>query len=171
MHVASANARDDDLCGDDKLKVAAPPTLLLWQPFPVDILPAPLDLFINNISQTIGADPGFFIGPLLAELAGAVGNSRRVRLKDGWTEPSVIWSAFLATSGMLKSPTMDHCTKHLRQIQASMFRDYQEARDEYELEMRDYEEAIRTWRRLKSDQRGDKPEPPQPTVNLWARRK
>lgn len=74
-----------------------------YQPFPLDTLPADLARFVAQ-AAAIGCDPSFIALPALAVAASAIGNTRIIRLKRGWEEPSVLWSVPVGDSGTLKSP-------------------------------------------------------------------
>ena len=56
-----------------------------FQPFPIDALPGRLATFTDAASKAMGCDTAYVALPLLATLASAVGNSRAVMLKRGWT--------------------------------------------------------------------------------------
>jgi hypothetical protein len=53
--------------------------------------------------------------PALSALASAIGNSRRIRIKNGWVEPSIIWTTVIALSGSTKSPPFDAVMQPLRE--------------------------------------------------------
>ena len=59
---------------------------LAWQPFPVDVLPQPVRGFVVAGAKAIGCDQAYIALPLLASLASAIGNTRRIQLKRSWTE-------------------------------------------------------------------------------------
>lgn len=85
-------------------EVPATPPPAEYAPFPVDSLPEPLRSLCTEGAAAIGCDPSFVALPLLSACAAAIGNSRRVELKGGWTEPAIVWSAVVAESGTAKSP-------------------------------------------------------------------
>ena len=102
--------------------------------------------YLQDAAAAIGVDPGFLIGPMLAVLAGTIGNSRCIVLKRSWSEPAVIWATFLAASGERKSPSLDHAKRHLDRIHAEAVKAYLDAKEEYEQARRVYEEDMRAWR-------------------------
>ena len=91
----------------------APP----WRPFPVDVLPEPIRGFVKAGATAMRCNEAFIALPLLAALASAIGATRRIQLKPGWCEPSVIWTALVAESGTLKSPAQDFALDILRRAQ------------------------------------------------------
>jgi hypothetical protein len=70
-----------------------------YQPFPVELLPPVIGDFVHKGAVALGCDPACLALPALAVIASAIGNTRTLRLKDGWDEPSVIWSAVVGDSG------------------------------------------------------------------------
>ncbi len=75
-----------------------------FTPFPLTALPEPARSFVKRGAQAIGCDPSFIALPLLAGLASAIGNSRRIQLKRTWEEPAIVWGVIVGDSGTLKSP-------------------------------------------------------------------
>lgn len=86
-------------------------------PIPTSALPKCLGDFVQSVSRSVGGDHAFTALPALSALAAAIGNSRRIKLKDGWTEPSIIWTTIVAESGSGKSAPFDACMEPLREWQ------------------------------------------------------
>jgi hypothetical protein len=101
-----------------------------YRPFPLGALPEPVRGYVRQSAACLGIDPAFVAAPLLSVLAAAIGNTRRVRLKQRWTEPAVIWSTTVAPSGTLKSPGLDAALCHVRLIQNEAIERWTEARRE-----------------------------------------
>ena len=78
-------------------------TRLDWQAFPVELLPEPVCSFVRQVWASLdrSADPACAALPLLASVAAAIGNKRRIEIRPGWTEPSVLWCAIVAESGSM----------------------------------------------------------------------
>ncbi len=129
-----------------------------FEPFPVDTLPEPLRRFVSEAAAAIGCDPSYVALPLLAAVAAAIGNTRRIRLKASWTEPSVIWSATVGESGSLKSPPFDAALGPLRRWQSRAFTNHREEMKRHETALARHEEAVRAWR--KGGSKGTAPEKP-----------
>lgn len=138
---------------------AAPPrpkrVLMLpeWSPFPVASLPAVAREYVQASAEAIGCEPAMIALPLLAALAGLVGNTRRLSVKPGWTEPSVIWSLVAAPSGQLKSPAFAAALDPVCEIQGEMIDDYKAARARRDA----WEDAPG----------GEKPDDPEAPTRFW----
>ena len=88
-----------------------------FAPFPVDVLPEPIRSFVAGAAKSIGCDPSFVALPLLSALASAIGNTYRIELKRGWTEPAALWTAIVGESGTHKTPAFAAALGPLRRIQ------------------------------------------------------
>jgi hypothetical protein len=69
---------------------------LAFRPFPLHALPAPIRGFVDAGARAIGCDPSYLALPLLTAIAAAIGNTRRLELKRGWSAPAILWGAIVA---------------------------------------------------------------------------
>jgi hypothetical protein len=137
--------------------VAVPP----YVPFPVHTLPEAISRYITISSTAIGCDPAFVALPLLAALASAIGNTRRIRLKQGWCEPAVIWAVIVGLSGSLKSPAIDAALRGLWKLQDKAFKEFSKALAEYRRQVTLYSRDLTRWKRKKDGSPPpDRPEEP-----------
>jgi hypothetical protein len=125
-------------------------------PFPVSCLPERVARFVDISSRAIGCDPSYVALPLLAGLASAIGNTRRIQLKRGWSEPAVVWAAIVGDSGTLKSPALEVALRAVRKRQRAAMKRHAEAMALYEIESMRYEKELRAWKNAKANE-----EPPQ----------
>lgn len=134
---------------------------LQWVPFPVHVLPLALQDFVSKGAKAIGCNPSMIALPMLAALAGVIGTTRRIRLKNSWKEPVPLWCVVIAESGTLKSPAQDYALRPLFDLQSERFHDHDEAMKLYTAEHAEYEKAKAAFRHDKS---GGKPpkEPREP---------
>jgi hypothetical protein len=129
--------------------------------FPVDALPAPAQSFVAKGAHAIGCDPSYIALPLLSALAAAIGNTRRIQLKRGWTEPAIIWTAIVGESGTLKTPAFKLVMEPVRRMQAVKLTEHQAAFEQHERDLLRYEADLTAWKReaAKGNKRaGDPPE-------------
>ena len=133
-------------------------------PFPVEVLPEPLCSFVTQAAEAIGCDAAFVALPLLAALASAIGNTRRIELKRGWTEPAIVWTAIIGDSGTLKSPALDVALRPLRHRQNEAMQVHAQEMEGHQADMLRYEIELNAWKKSKG--RGDPPTKPQPPIAL-----
>jgi hypothetical protein len=93
--------------------------------------------------------------PVLAPLAGCVGNARAVLLKRGWLEPAVVWGVTIGESGTYKSPAFHAAVSPLWEIEIDRYDAYHREKEEYEVEMD-------RWKKQPREERLELPEPAKP---------
>lgn len=152
-----------------KAKPPMPAPIEAYRAFPVDVLPAVVTRFVSEASVALGCDPTYLALPLLAALASAIGNTRRIRLKLSWAEVVVLWCVIVGDSGTLKSPAFDLALRAIRLRQKRAMKEYERAQAEYRDAKEQYDADLKAWRRGKPDERGERPEEPEaPTCErLW----
>lgn len=133
-----------------------------FEPFPVKVLPEPLRSFVAAGAMAIGCDPSFLALPLLAVVAAAIGTTRRILLKQGWTAPAILWLAIVGESGTAKTPAFKLAMRPIRERQRKALERYAEAMRQHEADVARYEKALAEWKRDKktAEDPPDKPAAP-----------
>jgi hypothetical protein len=126
-----------------------------FQAFPVKLLPNPVRAYVTEGAASMRCDPSYVALPLLSAVAGAIGNSRRIMLKRGWTEPAVLWTAVVGNSGTTKSPAFRLALRPVYGRQKRLARDFNR-------ELASYKQAVAEWKSADKDNRCDAPEQPAP---------
>lgn len=129
-------------------------------PFPCAALPRWCRTFVEESAAAMDIDPAFVAVPLLGALAGAIGNSRRVRLKRFYQEPAVLWTVTVARSGSMKSPPLDLVLRPLQEADREAIEATQREHAKYEEGLRDYERELSRHRRGEGGELPEKPERP-----------
>jgi len=155
-----AAVADDEEDGDD----VEDDETLAWEPFPVEALPQVLAKFVKHVAYRIGGESveAQVALPLLAALAGAIGNARAIEARPGWQEPSVLWTCIIAGSGGAKSPAYKAAMQFV-------FAEEKAARDAHKIALADFNAAEMEhsdWKR----ERGNKGPAPDRPVKPSARR-
>ncbi len=65
------------------------------QSFPVESLPQPVQQFVTAQANSLNCDASAVALPVLSVLASAIGGTRRIELKRGWSEPAILWTALV----------------------------------------------------------------------------
>jgi putative DNA primase/helicase len=128
--------------------------------FPVGAMPRGTWQLINEASAAIGCPPEFVGLPMLAVLGSAIGNSRVLKLKDGWEEGTAVYAAVVADPGEKKTPAHKVAIAPATKHQASLRNAYRVAEDEYKRLARAYEVEKRDAAKAGEPA----PPPPQPPV-------
>lgn len=137
------------------LQKPAPP-VGVFRPFPIEHLPDPLCSYTRAASKAIGCDLTYLVLPLLTVCGAMLGNRFRARVKDGWLEPPVIWTALVGESGSMKTPALFAILEPLYALQESMIENYQEAYQAYKI---DHDNYLRQYAKFKTG-KGTAPECP-----------
>ncbi len=148
----------------DNLTKPTKPRIEPFQPFPVDALPQAVAGFVSDSAEAVGCDPSYIALPLLVGFASAIGNSRRVRLKQSWTEPAILWGAIIGESGSTKSPALELALRAVRQRQERKMREHRAAFDQWQKEYEVFEAQKAAWKRDATKNptaAGDPPEAPE----------
>lgn len=122
-----------------------------FTPFPANVLPEPILGFVTQAAKAIGCDESYVALPLLSGLASAIGNTHRIGLKRGWTEPAIVWTAIVGESGTAKSPALELALRPIRKRQHDAMKDHAEAMKRYTDELATYERDGAHWKKSKSD--------------------
>ena len=67
-----------------------------FEPFPIDLLPPVVRNYVVEHAEALGIDSAFVAVPMLAQLAGLIGQSRQIELKRTWKEPAIIWTCIVS---------------------------------------------------------------------------
>ena len=129
-------------------------------PLPIEVLPAPCKRLVEETAAAIVCPPEFVAVPLLVMLGAAIGTSRVVRLKGGWTESAALYAVIVALPGKKKTPALKVATEAAREKQGDYRREYREAKEEYEAEVRQWEAD----KKAATKEGKPAPEPPQKLV-------
>jgi hypothetical protein len=131
-----------------------------YRPFPVAVLPEPIRGFVACGARSIGCDPSYLALPLLVALGAAIGNTRRLLLKQGWSAPPIIWAAIVGESGTSKTPAFKLVMRPVRERQFRALVCYAQEMKRYEATLARWEKDFATWKRGKGG--ADPPEKPEP---------
>jgi DNA polymerase I-like protein with 3'-5' exonuclease and polymerase domains len=135
-----------------------------YQPFPTEHLPQPVRTYVEEAAVALGCDPAFIALPSLAAVASAIGNTRVIQLKRGWTEPSIVWSAIVGDSGTLKSPAYLRAVSPLIAKQRCLLEQFKQRMDEYKKDLAAYRESKKPQPGESDDPDGPPEEPAQRRV-------
>ncbi len=136
--------------------------------FPVEALPWPLNNFVSEAAESFPCDPCFIALPMLSMLAGAVGNTRRIRVKRDWSEPCLLWTVIAADSGTGKSPAMELPLRPIRDAQHAALVEHRQADEQVRRDRMEFEAGLSEWRKA-GRKRGELPpvEPVEPSPTRY----
>lgn len=112
-----------------------------FKPFPLETLPFIVREYVKHAAKALHCEPTFLAVPALCGLAGIIGNTRVIELKESWQEPAVIWGVLIADSSTLKSPSLDSAMGAGYAIQDRLFKEYEQRFLAWKDEMEDWKAA------------------------------
>jgi hypothetical protein len=117
--------------------------------------------FVKAAAKAIGCDASYVALPLLSVLAVAIGNTRRLQLKRGWTVPAILWTAIVGESGTAKTPAFKLVMRAIRERQRKALERHAEAMREYEADLARWEKTMAEWKKRATNATDNPPEKPQ----------
>jgi len=132
-------------------QVIEPP--LKYSPPPLTLLPCVLRDYVRAIAESLDVDVAFVFLPILSALAAAIGNSRNLRVKKGFVQPAILWTAIVARSGSKKSPALSAATTFSCARERELLRLNAAAETVFEQQHRE-------WDATPKKARGEEPKPP-----------
>jgi len=142
--------------------------------FPIEVLPLPLQRFVNEAAQSFPCPPDFLAVPLLVMLGAAIGRSRVLEVKPGWQEGARLWAAIVGDPGDIKTPVLALASKWAKDRQASDWEDFQNKDKQHQRALLEFEVKLKRWKdsklknKLPIKEEGDGP-PAQPTPPTYRR--
>jgi hypothetical protein len=130
-------------------------------PFPVDALPEPIRGFVDAGALAIGCDQSYLALPLLTAIGAAIGNTRRLELKVGWSAPPILWGAVVGESGTAKTPAFSLVMRPVRERQRKALERHATQAKQHEVALARWEKDMVVWKRARGAA-GDPPEKPDP---------
>jgi hypothetical protein len=109
-------------------RVAHPPLL-------ADLLPDAIADFACVQGDLMGADPAGLAMAALATCAATIPDNIEIRPKEhdpSWTESARLWVALVGLPSTMKSPTINAATRPLKAIDATLYRQFAEAKATYD---------------------------------------
>ena len=134
--------------------------------FPLEVFPVRLREILSGSAEALHCPVDFLAVPLLVTAGTAIGTSRAVSVKPGWTEMARIWAAIVAEPGSRKSPALALMMRPFEERNRQLQAEFQTIREDYQHESAGYEIELTRWKKslhrddATSDERPTEPEPP-----------
>ena len=99
--------------------------------FPVEAFPRPIQDIIIQTEKHSNYPIDFTSSAILFSLSVAIGQTHKVKFKEGWIESSAIWLAFVGEAGTNKSAPLTFITKPLYKVDQHNHKIYMDERKTY----------------------------------------
>ena len=133
-------AKDDlrELYGmQKKVKVKAPilspeqEKQFKTEPFPIEVFPEDIQNFIKQMKLTLNYSPDIAACAIISAVSSLVGNTVKVKVKNGWETPMIFWFIVRGRAGSVKSHPVDTVISPLNKINKTAYDFYQEQLKEW----------------------------------------
>jgi len=98
-------------------------------PFPTDVLPLVLRRFLQEVADSKHAPIDYAAVALLVAAGGAIGASRALTIKSGWSERPCLYAAVVAPPGSAKTPALRDVCSPIYAEQARLRAHYKDTKD------------------------------------------
>ncbi len=100
--------------------------------FPIEVLPNIIREIITEANLHAGHHIDYMAGGILAVTSSAIGRIRKVKVKEGWYESSLVYLTFLGRAGISKTPTLKFVIKPLVKSDKLNFQNYLAKKKEFD---------------------------------------
>lgn len=114
--------------------------LLPVPPFPMDILPVPLQPWIEDIAYRKQCPPEYAAIPAMVMMASLIGKGCHIKplFKDDWRVVPNLWGGVVGDPGTLKTPVWQDALFPFKALERDAFENYQKELEEYNEKMETY---------------------------------
>ena len=107
--------------------------------FPIHIFPIDLQTYIKQSEEKLMLNSEIMCSSILWLVSVIIGNSYKIKIKNGWYESPIVFLALVGQSGLGKTPSLNQIINPLKKINQKKVEDYFEQYERYQ----DYLEAIK----------------------------
>jgi hypothetical protein len=123
--VNSLNLTSEDILTLSDLKKDVKKNIsILKNPFPIEIFPQAIQDFILDAEATLNFDRNFFSASILSATSLSIGNTFRIKIKNGWTEKCNLYLAIIGRPGDGKSHVMKEAYSPIKDRQNTYMEQY-----------------------------------------------
>jgi hypothetical protein len=101
--------------------------------FPVEVFPSSAARLVREAAAAIGCPDDFLALGVLAGLSAAIGDTRKILIKKGWTEGAAVYAMIVGDPASKKSPALYEAMRPVLMRQLSLKAEYDRQREEYEI--------------------------------------
>jgi hypothetical protein len=105
-------------------------------PFPVDAFPDQIKEIILATNRCLNFPTDFTGTSMLYAASVAIGNTHKIKVREGWLEPPVLFVANIGLPNTMKSHPLSFAVKPFIDMQNELYQSYDKAKEKYEFEMK-----------------------------------
>ena len=100
--------------------------------FPLEIFPEELQMYIKSCAKTLNHSIDYMACSLLFVTSTIIGNSLRLKVKNGYYQSASVWLALVGKAGVGKTPSINSITFPLEKLNSFEIKKYIEESKKYE---------------------------------------
>jgi hypothetical protein len=99
--------------------------------FPVSCMPEKIRKIIKDVCYALRFNEDYLASSILSAVSSSIGSTYRIKIKESWTENSVIYISLVGRPGINKSAPLNWSYKPLYNIEAERYNTYQKQLKEF----------------------------------------
>lgn len=136
-------------------------------PFPIEVLPSSLSQYAKETSRAISCPIDLVALPIIVVCGAAIGNTRKLLIKEGHVEPAILYGVTIGDPGSGKSPAMEAVLEPLKKIDSMLCTENEKKIEEYEEKTECYQVEVAQWKeKFKQGENCQKPRKPEQPKEL-----
>ena len=99
--------------------------------FPIDIFPVGIQNYILECKDTLGSSLDYMGCAMLWSVSMIIGNSIKIKIKNGWVDPCVLWISIVGKAGIGKTPSIQNIIHPLVEVNKREIKRYMKENEKY----------------------------------------
>jgi hypothetical protein len=99
--------------------------------FPLDVFPKDLQIYLSESERNLMLNIEIMASSVLWLTSVIIGNSHKIRIKNGWYESPIVFLALVGQSGLGKTPSLNQVINPLKKINQKKVEDYLQEYEKY----------------------------------------
>ncbi len=100
--------------------------------FPIDIFPKEIQDYLLQCNSTLNTSVEYMGNTLVWLLSTVIGNTIKVKVKNGWEESGIVWISLVGETGIGKSPSIKIVRFPISNLNEERAEEYMKAKEEYD---------------------------------------
>lgn len=100
--------------------------------FPLDVYPKDLQIYLAESEKNLMLNIEIMASSILWLTSVIIGNSHKIRIKNGWYESPIVFLALVGQSGLGKTPSLNQVINPLKKINQKKVEDYLHEYEKYQ---------------------------------------
>lgn len=100
--------------------------------FPIDIFPKGIQRYMIECNQTLDSSLDYMGSSMIWMLCVLIGNSMKIKVKNGWVESATVWISCVGKAGIGKSPSVKTIVSPLVKINSREIKAYIKEKKKYD---------------------------------------